>query len=149
MNGGTATFTPFFLSEYYDGGDRDGWNFNFDNCQYDANLYNGNIIRENIGSGAWLFMNSTGFTFNSQSEETSFIGGAKYLHGSVRGGTQSFSYELHNVDYVSTRIDQPVELVGATIGFSIYNFWSKTLVGKYSIRSAETQNRKLEVEVGV
>ena len=145
INGGTATFTPFFLSEYYSGGDRDGWNFNFDNCQQDTTVFDGMVIRESIDAGAWLSVTSTQLEVNSQSLVTRFSGELDYKPGAVRGGGQFFHYTVNGVSFSATENSEPFELVDASFNFSINGFWYKSLSGQFSIKSVETGEQRLNV----
>ena len=140
INGGTATFTPFGL-------DRDGWNFEFDDCQYEGTLYNGNVNRELFRRGTWLDLTSTGLTIESQSTKTSFSGRVDYKPGDVSGELNRH-YIVEDVDLAKTDNTEKFELVDAVFEFGIVgNSFVKTLEGKYTVKSVVTGDQRLDVRV--
>lgn len=145
INGGTATFTPFLRSEFYSGGDRDGWYFEFDDCQYDATVFEGMAVREKYRYGSLWLITSTGLTIKSQTGRTNFFGSVNYKPGTLRGGSQVFYYSV-DVDYTAAGPVEPVEMSAADFGVLKGPHYND-LSGEFSVTSEVTDGKRLDVKV--
>ncbi len=138
LNGGVARFVPSYsvfppLS----------WEFEFDDCQDDVAVLDGQLFREyqfsNAGSGYYVI--SSGLSINSQSRRLWYSGSVEEGHGGF-----TTSRRASNVDFDVSDDLSLLELsnVSTEISFSAS---SAGMSGGFSVRSDTTSNASLHSEV--
>lgn len=144
INGGAATFTPFYNAGQWEL--VTGWDFEFDNCQYDVNVYDGMLDRIDTGNGTRFDLNSTGLKISSQSESTQFSGQVEYQPWGSRGGGPEKYMNVNDVDYSVTNTAESFELMDATFGMSVSPNGAG-LRGMFSVSSLATNGQRLDVNL--
>ncbi len=144
INGGAATFTPVYNADSH-GQVAAGWKFEFDNCQFDVNMFGGMVDRYNIDNGRYIDLISTGLTISSQSGRTNFSGHMQYNPVPTRGGS-TYNYDVDNVYYSVINTVEPFELMDATFGMTVTPN-GIGVRGKFSVSSMATKGQRLEVQL--
>jgi len=129
-NGGTAVFTPWEsgLNEV-----TRGWNAEFDNCQDDATLFDGQFTR--LTDFSQRRSSNSGFSVTAPARATRFTGSLEWKFAVARGDAFSRYWRMDDLSYTIEEGGQPLfELRNANTILSIARPLFRRLTGSFSLR---------------
>ena len=142
LNGGTARFTPFVRESDHGS---DFWEFEFDDCQDDAVVLDGQLHREfRSSSGGWgKSVASSGLSINGQSQQLQYSGTVD------EGVSFTLRRSASDVNYYVFDGISSFALSSANTGFINYPAVGGPFMisGAFTVRSDTTDNRPLHAEV--